>query len=97
MIGQRVPRVVDLALLTGRGRFVDDLDLPHMLPADYVWSPHAHAALLGIETAAALALPGCMPSDPGRPPAVSRHGEAFRRSSQCRLQASGRPARPGNG
>jgi aerobic carbon-monoxide dehydrogenase large subunit len=58
MIGQSVPRIEDVALLTGQGRFVDDLDLPLMLHAAYVRSPHAHAAVLGIETTAAKAMPG---------------------------------------
>jgi carbon-monoxide dehydrogenase large subunit len=56
--GVRVPRVEDPALLTGRARFVDDLKLPGMLHAAFVRSPHAHARIGAIDTAAALAMPG---------------------------------------
>ena len=56
--GARVPRVEDPALLTGRARFVDDLKLPGMLHAAFVRSPHAHARIVAIDTAAALAMPG---------------------------------------
>ena len=57
-IGQRVPRKEDGRLLTGRGSFVDDIILPGMLHAFFVRSPHGHARITGIDTAAALALPG---------------------------------------
>src|SRR6202035_3055016 len=56
--GARVPRVEDPALLTGRARFVDDVKLPGMLHAAFVRSPHAHARIGAIDTAAALAMPG---------------------------------------
>ena len=47
------------ALLTGRGRFGDDLGTtPGTLHAAVLRSPHAHARLLAVDTAAALALPG---------------------------------------
>ncbi len=56
--GASVRRKEDPALLTGQGRFVDDIHLPHMLHAAMVRSPHAHAHILGIDTAAALAVEG---------------------------------------
>ena len=56
--GNRVGRLEDLPLLTGRGRFADDLRLPGMLHAAFVRSPHGHAAIRGIDKTAALALPG---------------------------------------
>ena len=56
--GARTQRLEDPALLTGRGRFVDDIHLPGMLHAAFLRSPHAHARIHGIETAVALALPG---------------------------------------
>ena len=58
VFGSRVARLEDPALLTGRGRFVDDIVLPEMLHAAFVRSPHPHAAIRGIDKAAALALPG---------------------------------------
>src|SRR5215475_2144160 len=57
-IGRSVLRREDRRLLTGRGVFVDDLQLPGMLHAAIVRSPHAHAHIAGIDTAAALAVPG---------------------------------------
>jgi len=57
-IGARLPRREDLALLTGRARFIDDIDLPGQLHAYFVRSPHAHARIRGIDPSAALALPG---------------------------------------
>ena len=60
MIGASIPRIEDPALLRGRGRYLDDIDLPGMLHAAFVRSPHAHAALGAIDTTAALALPGVL-------------------------------------
>src|SRR3954466_2997906 len=57
-IGARINRVEDARLLTGRGTYVDDISLPGMLHAYFVRSPFARARVLGIETVAALALPG---------------------------------------
>jgi len=56
--GARVARVEDPALLSGRGRFVDDVKLPGMLHACFVRSAHAHARIRSIDCAAALAVPG---------------------------------------
>ena len=56
--GARVTRLEDPALLTGRGRFVDDVKLPGTLHACFVRSPHAHAKFTAIDASAALALPG---------------------------------------
>ncbi len=57
-VGTRVHRVEDERLLTGRGTFVDDVVRPGMLHACFVRSPFARARIRGIDTAAALALPG---------------------------------------
>ncbi len=57
-IGQPVRRLEDAALLTGRGRFVDDIDLPGEGHAQFVRSPHAHARIVAIDTTAAAAAPG---------------------------------------
>jgi len=58
VIGRAVPRLEDLPLLKGEGRFIDDLRLPGMLHAAFVRSPHAHAAIRRIDKAPALALRG---------------------------------------
>ena len=57
-IGQSVRRREDPRLLTGRGRYYDDLKLADQLHASIVRSPHAHADIGRIDTAAALAMPG---------------------------------------
>jgi carbon-monoxide dehydrogenase large subunit len=58
LIGSRVPRVEDDALLRGRGRFVDDIVLPGVLHAAFVRSPHAHALIRSVSKVTALAMPG---------------------------------------
>ena len=57
-IGARVPRREDAALLTGRGRFIDDVDLAHQAHAWIVRSPHAHARIASIDTDDAAAAAG---------------------------------------
>jgi len=57
-IGRSIHRLEDPPLLLGQGRFVDDIHLPGTLEAAFVRSPHAHAALRGINAAAAQAAPG---------------------------------------
>ena len=44
--------------MTGRARFADDLVLPRMLWCKLLRSPHAHARILSVDTAAAAAMPG---------------------------------------
>jgi aerobic carbon-monoxide dehydrogenase large subunit len=56
--GARVKRLEDPALLTGAGRFVDNVKLPDALFACFVRSPHAHARIRSIDVAPALALAG---------------------------------------
>lgn len=58
LIGSRIPRIEDEPLLRGQGRFIDDVTVPDLLHAAFVRSPHAHATIRDISTAAALALPG---------------------------------------
>jgi carbon-monoxide dehydrogenase large subunit len=57
-VGQPVRRVEDQRFLTGRSRYVDDIQLPHMLHGAVVMSPHAHARIRGIDATEALKLPG---------------------------------------
>ena len=47
--GASVLRKEDPALLTGKGRYVDDVKLPGMLHAAFVRSPFAHAQINGID------------------------------------------------
>ncbi len=57
-IGAALPRKEDLRLLTGHGRYVDDIEIPGALHACFVRSPHPHARIAGIDTKAALSMPG---------------------------------------
>jgi len=59
-IGTPVLRKEDARLLTGNGRFSDDLELPGRAYAVMVRSPHAHARIAGIDPARALAAPGVL-------------------------------------
>ncbi len=49
---------MDATLLRGTEQFVDDFALPGLLHAAFVRSAHAHARLVRVDTAAALAMPG---------------------------------------
>src|SRR5690349_17722532 len=57
-VGAPLRRVNDRRLMTGYGRFVDDIQLPETLHVVFVRSPHAHADLRDIDASAALAAPG---------------------------------------
>ena len=56
--GASVPRREDPRLLTGAGRFVDDIDQPGLLEAAFVRSPVAHGRLVSIDADDALATDG---------------------------------------
>ncbi len=59
VLGKPVRRKEDAALLTGKGRFADDVAVPAgTLSAHVIRSPHAHARIRRIENARALAMPG---------------------------------------
>src|SRR5579859_6097908 len=58
LIGTSPRRKEDLRLITGRGRFVDDVTVTGMLHAAFVRSPHARAGIVAIDADAARALPG---------------------------------------
>jgi carbon-monoxide dehydrogenase large subunit len=57
-IGESIKRKEDGRFLRGRGNYLDDITLPGMLHMAIVRSPHAHARILGVDTAAASAVPG---------------------------------------
>jgi len=56
--GAAVKRREDPRFLRGDGRFIDDVALPGMFHAAFLRSPHAHAVVKTIHTAAAAAAPG---------------------------------------
>ena len=57
-IGRSVPRPNARRLLTGQGRFVDDIKLKRMVHVAFVRTPYANALITGIDTAAATASAG---------------------------------------
>jgi carbon-monoxide dehydrogenase large subunit len=57
-VGRPLRRVEDDALLTGRGRFVDDLASPGCLHLAFVRSPHPHARIVAVRTEGAHASAG---------------------------------------
>ena len=65
-IGQPVRRREDLRLVTGRGRYTDDISLPGQACAAMVRSPHAHAVIRSIDKVAAMAMPGVIAVLTGR-------------------------------
>src|SRR5579862_6939435 len=58
MIGARVQRREDPKLITGHGHYIDDVTLVNMAHMSVVRSPHPHARIKSIDTAAALASKG---------------------------------------
>src|SRR6266581_4445429 len=59
-IGQPMRRHEDLRLITGRGRYTDDIILPRMTHAFVLRSPVAHAHIKRIDAAAARRMPGVL-------------------------------------
>jgi carbon-monoxide dehydrogenase large subunit len=57
-VGARVRRVEDPRLLTGRGRYVDDIAVSGMLHAAFARSPHPHALIRAVDVRAARQCPG---------------------------------------
>jgi carbon-monoxide dehydrogenase large subunit len=59
-LGQPVPRSEDPRLLTGGGRYVDDVQLPNMVYGYVLRSPHANAKIKSMDTRAANQAPGVL-------------------------------------
>jgi hypothetical protein len=75
-IGQPMRRHEELRLITGRGRYTDDIILPRMTHAFVLRSPVAHAHITRIDAAAARRMPGCY-----------RKGRARSWTTPCRAPA----------
>jgi carbon-monoxide dehydrogenase large subunit len=59
-IGQGVSRFEDPRLVRGDGRYTDDIKLPGLAHSVVLRSPHAHAKIKSIDTAAAKSAPGVL-------------------------------------
>jgi aerobic carbon-monoxide dehydrogenase large subunit len=58
--GKTVRRIEDPALVAGRGQFTDDVALPGQTHLAFLRSPYAHARIVSVDVAAALAIPGVL-------------------------------------
>ncbi len=65
-IGAALPRKEDYRLVTGQGRYLDDIAVPGCLHAHFVRSPHAHARILSVDCKAAAAAEGVVAVVTGR-------------------------------
>jgi len=73
-IGAPLQRIEDPPLLRGQGRYVADIDAGAALHCVLVRSPHAHARVTAIDTAAVLALPGVVAALTGADMAAEQVG-----------------------
>ena len=82
-VGRRMPRREDAELLTGRGRFIGDLQRPGLLHAAFLRSPFPHARIESVDVEAARRMPGVhavltgadLPEDLGPQPNTHLFGE----------------------
>src|SRR5438445_9104334 len=65
-IGASVKRREDVRLLTGQGRYAEDVDAPGQAYAAFVRSPHAHAEVISLDAKPALAIAGTLGVFAGR-------------------------------
>jgi carbon-monoxide dehydrogenase large subunit len=89
-IGQRVRREEDLRLLTGRGRYVDDVPAPDAARGHVLRSPHAHARIVAIDVAGARDAPGVLAVLTGAD--LRRRGLGTLRPGVPRRRRNGAPA-----
>jgi len=74
-IGQPVPRKEDPRFLTGRGRYVDDVELARPTHGFVLRSPHANARIRAIDVQAAQSAPGVLLILTGTDYAAAGYGE----------------------
>ena len=65
-LNKAVPRTEDYRLLTGYGRYLDDIEIAGALHVCFVRSPHAHARIVSVDTTGAVAMPGVVTVVTGR-------------------------------
>ena len=66
LFGQRIKRREDPRLISGKGRYVADLQLPGAVHAAILRSPHAHARILNVDLSEARRSPGVVFAASGR-------------------------------
>jgi xanthine dehydrogenase YagR molybdenum-binding subunit len=57
-VGKKIPRVDSYEIVSGTAKYSSDINLPGMLYAKILRSPHPHAEIIDIDTSKAEALPG---------------------------------------
>ena len=87
-VGQAMRRKEDPRMITGRGRYVDDIALPGMLHMAVVRSTEAHAKIVSIDTSGAKARAR-------RSRRVHRRGHRSRRADADGVGAAGRRGQGG--
>ena len=90
-IGTSVPRKEDRRLLTGMGRFTDDITVVRQVFATFLRSPHAHADIAAIDPAPALAMPGVLAVLTGRNWVGDGHGGLPQYANSADLLDPGKP------
>ena len=95
-ISQPVTQVEAPRLLTGRGRYTDDVTLPRQAVAVFLRSPHAHADIVRIDSTVAETMPGVLAILTGHDYAADGLGHVMGMSPLRRRDGSPmyRPPRP---
>src|ERR1700752_4833536 len=88
-VGQPIRRLEDVRLLTGRGRYQDDQTFDRQTWCVFVRSPHAHARILSVDTAAAAAFPGVIAVYTGTD--YANDGNAMPKANMPRKKRDGSP------
>jgi carbon-monoxide dehydrogenase large subunit len=88
-VGQPVPRTEDPVLLTGQGRYTDDISLEGQVYAVMVRSRYAHGILRSVSTEAARAMPGVLGVWTGADLAAAGYG-----GMRCLMPQKGRDGTP---
>src|SRR5215472_4522361 len=88
-VGQPIRRLEDVRLLTGKGRYQDDQTLHRQTWCVFVRSPHAHARIRGIDTAAASRSPGVVAVFTGTD--YAKDGIAMPKAAMPRKKRDGSP------
>lgn len=87
-IGRPVPRIDARAKVTGAARYSTDIQLPGMLFARVLRSPHPHARIVSIDTSAAEALPGVLAVIHHKNAPVRWHGGVWERYGEEEIKKS---------
>ncbi|MDZ4868472.1 MAG: xanthine dehydrogenase family protein molybdopterin-binding subunit [Alphaproteobacteria bacterium] len=74
IVGSGVKRKEDHRFITGQGRYTDDINRPGQAHAYFLRSPHAHAKIKSIDTAAALKAKGVVAIFTGKDIAADKLG-----------------------